>query len=174
MMRTFALTFGARRKLIVGELLGRREERAHRDVVEHDRVHQVFSPRDVALVDVRAIDVDRTERGAEARGDGGGPGGVEEGARQRVLRRVLGHEVATTGEVDLPANAESGRGVERRDLRSQVVDHAVVVHLHVVDRDRAPGDHDRPVVRELSPRFRVEERLLEHDRRSPLPVGDAR
>ena len=51
------------------------------------------------------------------------------------------------------------------------MDDAVVVHLHVVDGERPPGDPQRPLVGELPAGLGVKERLLEHERRPPLPRG---
>ena len=88
-----------------------------------------------------------------------------------MLGGVLRGEVAASRSVDLASHgAQLGFGEGRLVCREEVVDYSVVVDLHVVDCDRAPREGDLPVVGELSPRFRIEERPRQDDRDAVLPA----
>ena len=64
--------------------------------------------------------------------------------------------------------------LERRELGPEMVNDAIVVDLDVVDRQRTSVDDERPVVGELTARFGVEERALEHDESRAPASAEAR
>ncbi len=158
------------------ELLRGREERAH-DRVAHDHVvDQVLGPGEAALVE-RSLHVDRARGGPEPGGHGLGAGHLDQRAGQSVLGGVLSHVVAPSRGVDDPAHR--ARRPRRKIPFDQVVDDAVVVHLHVDDPQLAAGVVERVErkhagVEELPARLGVEQRPVEDEAGPPGELPRAR
>jgi len=129
--RIVMIDFGLAPQRQRGELGGRREEGANRDVVVDDRIDERLGIGHRPLVELAAIDVDRATGFAEARRNGVCIGYIAKRARQHVLPRVKRHVKTSPRRIDLAAHFGADRG--QRSLE-HVMHDVGVVDLHIDDR----------------------------------------
>ena len=175
MTRIAVLTLGARRSFIRASSSGVGKRGADDPIVLDGRVDEVLGFRERGVRYVGQGDVNRARCRAEASGHGVGRGHVDQGAREHVLRRVLGHVIAPSREVDRARDGpgEVGR-LERRGLAEDVVDLLRVVDLNVQHRELPSADAKRSLIAELTAGLRVKERLIQDERRLVSEAGEAR